>query len=112
LELQARRVDVDDLIALALALDVNPSALLFPSVADGSSVALTEAASGPAFAVWDWADGVHPLRTLLDEAVDPSQVDVDEFNAADEEFRRRSRPRQIGSPSHAARIAAELLRLG
>ena len=54
-----RRVDADDLVALALALRVNPGALLLPrSVAAGDEqVALTPAAAYPAEDAWWWADG-------------------------------------------------------
>ena len=54
-----RRVDADDLVALALALRVNPGALLLPrSVAAGDEeVALAPAAAYPAEEAWWWADG-------------------------------------------------------
>jgi transcriptional regulator with XRE-family HTH domain len=54
-----RRVDADDLVALALALRVNPGALLLPRSAatGGEPVALTAATAYPAEEAWWWADG-------------------------------------------------------
>lgn len=55
-----RRVDADDLIALAIALGTNPNALLLPP--SGSHVlTLTAAGMHPAWAVWKWARGEAPL---------------------------------------------------
>lgn len=53
-----RRVDVDDLVALALALGVSPLALLLPTeasslVADGDRL--------PVGKIWEWAKGQQPL---------------------------------------------------
>ncbi|GAA2118454.1 hypothetical protein GCM10009802_20110 [Streptomyces synnematoformans] len=57
---QIRRVDVDDLMALAVVLGVNPSALLLPPTADGD-VELTAAGMVSARVAWKWADGRGPL---------------------------------------------------
>lgn len=59
-----RRVDADDLVALAIALKVNPSALLFPSDVVGRSsgdVEITGAGVVPGWTAWGWADGWAPL---------------------------------------------------
>jgi len=53
-----RRVDADDLVALALALDVSPLALLLPT--EPSSLVL----NGNRYAaerIWDWARGDQAL---------------------------------------------------
>lgn len=55
-----RRVDVDDLVALAAALNVNPSALLLPPTADGD-VEVSGAGTVRALDAWEWMDGEHPL---------------------------------------------------
>ncbi len=55
-----RRVDADDLVALALVLGVNPNALLLPDNG-GDSVTLTPDIEVAAFQAWDWADGKAPL---------------------------------------------------
>jgi transcriptional regulator with XRE-family HTH domain len=57
-----RRVDVDDLVALAMALNVNPSALLLPrDITDGSEVDLTPTVRQRATVAWAWMDGQMPL---------------------------------------------------
>jgi hypothetical protein len=54
-------VDVDDLVAIAVALGVSPSTLLLPDVANDSEVKVTGAGTVTAKAAWDWADGIRPL---------------------------------------------------
>lgn len=57
-----RRIDVDDLVALAVALDVSPLVLLLPRTGDGqAAVLLTEGVEASAAAAWEWADGDKPL---------------------------------------------------
>lgn len=58
---QIRRVDSDDLMALAVVLKVNPSALLLPHTTE-SSIELTGGGTVDAKTVWRWADGKRPLR--------------------------------------------------
>ena len=59
---QIRRVDVDDLVALAYVLGVNPSALLLPvKVERDDEVEVTGYGSLPAEEAWNWADGRSPL---------------------------------------------------
>lgn len=54
-----RKVDVDDLAALAIALNVSPLALLLP-IADGPIVSRGD--SFPASVIWDWGTGGKPLQ--------------------------------------------------
>jgi len=57
-----RQVTVDDLVALAVVLGVNPSALLLPPVSGLQEVVeVTGFGRVPAFMAWDWVDGVRPL---------------------------------------------------
>lgn len=57
-----RRVDADDLVALAVALGTNPNALLLPPSDNGRHVlTLTAAGQRPAWLVWQWAKGEAPL---------------------------------------------------
>jgi transcriptional regulator with XRE-family HTH domain len=57
-----RRVDADDLVALALALGVNPSALLLPRSTDAEDVIeLSPTIRHLAWVAWQWADGQEPL---------------------------------------------------
>lgn len=53
-----RGVSVDDLVALAVVLDVNPSALLLPPIdGPGATVMITGGGEIPASEAWDWMDG-------------------------------------------------------
>ena len=62
IEKGARRVDADDLVALAIALDVNPAALLLPrDVSPGDEVRLAPEMPVAAVAAWDWSAGRFPL---------------------------------------------------
>lgn len=59
-----RRVDTDDLVALALALNVSPVALLLPATEDSETpVGLTESVTLSARAAWAWVDGDEPHAT-------------------------------------------------
>lgn len=58
IEAGERRVDVDDLVALALALEVSPLALILPTE-EGSLV--PNGASYSARRIWDWGIGNWPL---------------------------------------------------
>jgi transcriptional regulator with XRE-family HTH domain len=61
---QLRRVDVDDLVALALALGVTPSRLLLPgpqTISTPPRVQLTTVVNAPPRAIWRWANGISPL---------------------------------------------------
>lgn len=60
IEAGARRVDVDDLLALAVALDVNPTALLFPRT-DSEPLEVTGARFKDFRDVWEWAMGQNSL---------------------------------------------------
>lgn len=55
-----RQVTVDDLLALAFVLQVNPNALLLPATAEGD-IELTAAGPYPSGDVWEWAEGERPL---------------------------------------------------
>src|ERR1700733_3069949 len=64
-ELGTRRVDVDDLVPLAVALGVTPNTLLLPEVGylgSADTHLLTPAVSGTAEELWQWAQGERPLR--------------------------------------------------
>lgn len=56
-----RRVDVDDLAAIAIALGVSPTTLLLPPVANASRTRVTGAGPVTTEAAWDWADGISPF---------------------------------------------------
>lgn len=80
-----RRLDPDDLIALALALGVTPNRLLLPSTLVEEDVALTPAVTVPLSQAWAWATGDQPL-------------DVEEPDVVAEHptaFRRANRPHDM-----------------
>jgi len=65
-----RRVDVDDLVALALALDVSPNMILLPEEARlNIEVQLTPSHAQDAASAWRWASRDQPPQ-LTDLAVD------------------------------------------
>jgi transcriptional regulator with XRE-family HTH domain len=62
IENEERRVDADDLMALALALGVHPNALLLPPTKDPSHlVTVTGAGTRSAMDIWMWAEGSAPI---------------------------------------------------
>lgn len=61
IEAEDRRIDADDLVALAVTFGVNPSALLLPVQGHGD-VEITGEGKVPAARAWAWADGQRPLR--------------------------------------------------
>jgi hypothetical protein len=63
LEGQQRRVDPDDLVALALALRVTPNRLLLPGKAGDTEVQLTPARAASGRDVWAWASGEQLLAS-------------------------------------------------
>lgn len=66
IEAGERRVDVDDLVALSIALNVQPSRLLLPDTAGDDEVPLTPTFSMPGWCAWDWATGVNPIPSQPD----------------------------------------------
>lgn len=63
IENRKRSVDVDDLVALAVALDVTPNALLLPPVRDNwHDVTLTGYGRVSSDIAWDWVEGKRPLQ--------------------------------------------------
>jgi transcriptional regulator with XRE-family HTH domain len=96
-----RKVDTDDLVALAVVLRVNPSALLLPPIADRTNTEVTAAGSVPTWKVWKWADGREPLKDPFDED------DLADFqlNARPKGKRRYHRPGERTGDQLAARRA-------
>jgi transcriptional regulator with XRE-family HTH domain len=63
IELGERRVDVDDLVALAAVLGVSPAALLLPLDDEpAKTVQITGAREVPADTAWAWLNNERPLR--------------------------------------------------
>jgi 8-oxo-dGTP pyrophosphatase MutT (NUDIX family)/transcriptional regulator with XRE-family HTH domain len=100
-EAGTRRIDIDDLVALAVALDVSPNRLLLPgeggathdearSWSDGTEVDLTPVVRVPVMDAWAWATGESPLPWPRDEPV--TRAAEEHLNA----FRQENRPHAPG----------------
>lgn len=63
-EAAERRIDVDDLVALAIALDTTPNRLLLADDAGDEPMELTAELRVPALHAWQWATGERPLYEL------------------------------------------------
>ena len=90
-----RGIDVDDLVALALALDVSPVRLLLTPDASDDRISLTPKVSVPKRDAWQWASGEHQLGLTEElEEVDTSRRggDVDDALRRAEEFSNENRP--------------------
>ncbi|MFF2077086.1 helix-turn-helix domain-containing protein [Kitasatospora sp. NPDC058162] len=105
---QVRRVDSDDLVALALALNVSPLDLLLPPRADGRVCNLTTTHTLTARAAWLWALGRRPAMdwepgggaSLGDPSADPAMAKAAferdlEFSRQRTEYMRLSLPPEI-----------------
>lgn len=101
IEKGTRRVDADDLVGLALALGVNPSALLLPrTVARDDEIRLTDKCHARASDAWAWADGDRPLP-----AAGPfTRSSMDLFALAD--FARYARP-EWAPPAQLAQLQGD-----
>lgn len=108
IEKGARRVDADDLVALAIALRVSPNRLLLSSSSDRrSETALTPTVDVDEGSAWDWADGKSIAVALLAS----TEPDGRGLMAAFQDFKQNARPaHEQGGESHsAAKSAADLL---
>lgn len=72
-----RRVDVDDLAALAVALNVSPLALLLPM--DDSRVLPADEDAHPSEEIWRWGRGFSPLGILPGEEFSGSDTPIFAF---------------------------------
>jgi len=66
LEAGKRRVDPDDLVGLAAALEVSPVSLLLPHVDEGE-IQVTDTVSASAAEVWNWMRAKEPLGGRTDD---------------------------------------------
>lgn len=71
IENRDRRVDVDDLTALAIALDVSPLALLIPPTRSHRDVVEVTGAKTSAARLWWWGTGERPLDDRANDVGDP-----------------------------------------
>jgi transcriptional regulator with XRE-family HTH domain len=106
LERGARRVDVDELVALAVALGVSPSTLLLPRDADPDDmVQLTPSVSVRAWIAWQWMDGQMPLPAADPGPMKPVELD----DAATADWRSNARPTLAARGRDALVNEAEIL---
>src|SRR5215469_15370529 len=85
-----RRVDADDLVALALVLGVNPSALLLDRDAhDNDMIELAPEVRQRSYAVWKWVDGAMPLP---EDPVPPGLAAFETPSERALDFQRYARP--------------------
>lgn len=102
----ARRVDVDDLVALALALDVSPVRLLLPATADeDEAVELTEQVKVSKRGAWQWARGE---KSLYDVTA-PREASL---AAGAEVYRRHKEFPQVNRPDLTKPDARQLIAHG
>ncbi|WP_326830221.1 helix-turn-helix domain-containing protein [Streptosporangium sp. NBC_01810] len=89
-----RRVDADDLVALALVLRVNVSALLLPPTARGTGKIAGIDHPVSAFRLWSWAAGELALAPEDDPTVDDEErarLKEDDFGAWSDYWDKRHR---------------------
>ncbi len=103
-----RRIDVDDLVTLAIALDTTPNRLLLPRAADSGTVELTPAVSVSALDAWKWATGEEPLSR---EYAPPERRNL-VTDDRERWFVRESRPHAVPDAyfGHALREDPEVMR--
>lgn len=105
-EMGDRRVDVGDLVALALALKVTPNRLLLPTDEDVKDFPIMKGVTAPEESLWAWAQAqralyieVDQIREMLDRRdgeEGTAETLVQEMNALllkeEEDFRHNSLP--------------------
>ena len=62
-----RGISIDDLVAIAAALNVSPGWLLLPARSDDEPVEIVGSWSAPAWQAWQWVDGLYPLPTASED---------------------------------------------
>lgn len=105
IEAGTRRVDADDLVVLALALNVSPLTLLLSDREDEAPTALTNDFTATNRAVWSWALGkmslVRPRSRKAETAEEHRQMTAD-YNASREEYQKFATPVSAASTSKEA----------
>ncbi|MFI6123237.1 helix-turn-helix domain-containing protein [Streptomyces sp. NPDC051064] len=107
-----RRVDADDLVALALALNVSPLTLLLPEAWDGAPTRLTPNVRLSTRTAWLWAQGHNPASELpvAEDGEDPggSQERGRAYYDLEENYRALALPpEQRQAANHPANREAE-----
>jgi transcriptional regulator with XRE-family HTH domain len=117
MERGARRVDADDLVAIAMALGVNPSALLLPRAGSADDeIDLAPNARYASADAWGWADGRGPLPGQPGGAHDflvyarPEYIAHKELEYLEELLRERREPDVAGLRRQLAELKESLTR--
>ncbi|GAB3169786.1 helix-turn-helix domain-containing protein [Streptomyces incanus] len=96
IEAGARRVDADDLVALAVALNVSPLTLLLPDAWDDESVWLADRKRVQSRTAWLWGQGLAPAEDMPaaveDESAETVQQRGRDYYKTEEEFRALALP--------------------
>lgn len=101
-EAGTRRVDADDLVALALALNVSPLALLLPPEWSDEPVQLTPEVSLRARTAWLWGEGRSPASDWATGAVEATPDDDEDERTF---FRDREAYEALTHPPERRRAA-------
>lgn len=105
IERGARRVDVDDLVALALALEVSPLAILLPV----EDAALSP--NGPTYPrqrIWSWGQGLEPIQNIHRDPLELLRFTKDSNPIQYETAHARQEAGEVSShPVAVPRVAAK-----
>jgi transcriptional regulator with XRE-family HTH domain len=97
-EAAARRIDLDDLMAFALALRTTPNRLLLtPTAHANQAVEIAVGHQVPELDAWMWAEGERPL----DREFDAPQLQANNQGERVRRFIRESRPHRTPDPPPA-----------
>lgn len=107
-----RRVDVDDLMALAVALNVAPTTLLLPPTAGSQSVRLASNYAVSGRTAWQWAEGERTASDWLPGAdapiaepgADPA-TSTDAWEAGQEFARQQADYKELAQPDERRRAS-------
>lgn len=126
IEAGTRRVDADDLVVLAVALNVEPNSLLLPPVADDEPVDLAPDRRVTARTAWAWAlgyrtamdvwfgDGVNLAAPGVDGTISTEAYEkIQEYQHQQDEFESQSGPARMrrARRHQAMRLAEDLVNI-
>lgn len=100
-ERRPRRVDVDDLMALAIALDAVPNRLLLPAGPYDGPCDLTPTVTVPASQAWNWAAGGNVPAVWSPWGEEDSVIGTHEGRQRVMEFHKRNNPHLPPQPTVA-----------
>lgn len=107
IEKRDRRVDVDDLVALAIALGVAPNRLLLTPAWDTGQVELTPELALYALDVWRWANGMQMTPELARYALGAETVG--KFKREHDPYHGISRDTETGDHGSVPRLLSSLM---